>query len=105
MPENEVRALTYFSLVLAIVSLIFVNRSFDSSLIRALRTPNSALAWVLLGVTGVLALSLLWPVARELFRFGPLHADDLLLVLGAGLVVMIVLETIKSLWRPRARWT
>jgi Ca2+-transporting ATPase len=103
MPENEVRALTFFSLVLVIVSLIFVNRSFDSSLISALRTPNSALAWVLLGVTGVLALSLLWPVARELFRFGPLHPDDLLLVLGAGLVAMILMETIKPVWRPPAR--
>ena len=35
MPENEVRALTFFSLVFVIVSLIFVNRSFTSSLVEA----------------------------------------------------------------------
>ena len=44
MPEAEVRALAFFSLVLAIVSLIFVNRSFSASLITALRRPNRALA-------------------------------------------------------------
>ena len=40
MPETEVRALAFFSLVLTIVSLIFVNRSFSASLLTALRRPN-----------------------------------------------------------------
>ena len=50
MPETEARALTFFSLVLSIVSLIFVNRTFSASLLTALRRPNTALAWVLLAV-------------------------------------------------------
>jgi P-type Ca2+ transporter type 2C len=37
MPEAEVRALASFSLVLAIVSMIFVNRSFSTSLVTAFR--------------------------------------------------------------------
>ena len=45
MPEAEVRALTFFSLVITIVGLIFVNRSFSTSLITAFRRPNPALAW------------------------------------------------------------
>ena len=32
----------------------------------------------------MLALTLAWPWARSLFRFGPLHGDDLALTLGAG---------------------
>jgi Ca2+-transporting ATPase len=99
MPEDEVRALTFFSLVLAIVSLIFVNRSFGTSLVNALRRPNQALAWVLLVVATLLAVTLLWPFASELFRFGPLHMDDLTLALGAGVAVLIVLEMLKPLWR------
>ena len=63
MPEAEVRALTFFSLVLTIVGLIFVNRSFSASLVTALRRPNPALAWVLLAVTTMLGLTLLWPFA------------------------------------------
>ncbi len=96
MPEPEVRALVFFSLVLAIVGLIFVNRSFSASLATALRRPNPALVWVLLGVTACLGLTLLWPFASGLFRFGPLHLDDLALALGAGAAVLVILELLKS---------
>jgi Ca2+-transporting ATPase len=101
MPTDEVRALTFFSLVMAIVGLIFVNRSFSASLITALRRPNQALAWVLLVVAVILAVTLLWPFASDLFRFGPLHLDDLALTIGAGAVVLIALEFLKPLWRTR----
>jgi Ca2+-transporting ATPase len=76
MPEAEV-ALTFFSLVVAIVALIFVNRSVGASLLAAFGRPNPALAAVIAAVTAVLGLSLLWPFAQGLFRFGPLHPDDL----------------------------
>ena len=101
MPEAEVRALVFFSLVLTIVSLIFVNRSFSASLTAALRRPNPALVWVLVAVTAMLGLTLAWPFASGLFRFGPLHVDDLALTLGAGVLVLGVLETLKHLWRAR----
>ena len=102
MPEEEVRALAFFSLVLTIISLIFVNRSFSASLITALRRPNGALAMVLLAVTTMLGLTLLWPFASGLFRFGPLHLGDLTLTLGAGALVLVVLEVLKPLWREQA---
>ena len=73
MPADEVRALAFFSLVLTIFSLIFVNRSFSTSLFTALRRPNQTLALVLLAVVTMLSLTLLWPIASNLFRFGPLH--------------------------------
>jgi Ca2+-transporting ATPase len=103
MPDNEVRALAFFSLVLAIVGLIFANRSFSTSLITALRRPNPALAVVLLAVLTVLSLSLLWPIANTLFRFGPLHWDDLALTFSAGVFVLVSLEMLKPLWRNRLR--
>lgn len=59
MPEREVRALAFFSLVIAIVSLILVNRSFSASLLTALRRPNWTLAAVLSAVVTTLALTLL----------------------------------------------
>ena len=101
MPEAEVRSLTFFSLVLTIVGLIFVNRSFGASLVTALRRPNPALGFVLLGVAAMLSLTLLWPFARGLFRFGPLHLDDLALALGAGVFVLVFLELLKL---AAARW-
>jgi len=103
MPEEEVRALAFFSLILTIISLIFVNRSFNASLITALRRPNAALALVLLAVTTMLSLTLLWPFASGLFRFGPLHLGDLALTLGAGVLVLVFLERLKPIWRERLR--
>ena len=103
MPEAEVRALAFFSLVLTIVSLIFVNRSFSTSLVVAFGWSNRALAGVLLAVATMLGLTLLWPFARDLFRFGPLHLDDVVLTLGAGALVLMSLELLKPLWRERLR--
>jgi Ca2+-transporting ATPase len=98
MPESEVRALTFFSLVISIVALIILNRSSSASLLKAIRRPNRALALVICGVAAMLALTLLWPFARNLFRFGPLHVDDLGLTLGAGIVILVVLELLKPIW-------
>ena len=101
MPVPEVRSLTFFSLIVVIVSLILVNRSFSASLLTALRRPNWTLAAVLAAVAAILALTLLWPFANALFAFGPLHADDLALTLGAGVIALVVLEMLKPLLRPR----
>ena len=101
MPDTEVRALAFFSLIMTIVGLIFVNRSFSASLITALRRPNPSLTWVLGAVVAMLSLTLLWPLASDLFRFGPLHWDDLAVTLGAGVFVLVLLELLKPIWRER----
>ncbi len=99
MPTDEVRALSFFSLVMTIIGLIYVNRSFSASVILALRRHNTALSWVLIGVTAMLSLTLLWPSARSLFRFGPLHINDLAVTVCAGFILLIFLDLIK----PRLR--
>lgn len=99
MPENELRALVFVSLVLTNASLILVNRSFSSSMLKALLRPNLSLWLLLSGVGGILAVSLTWAPAMELFRFGTLHLDDLGLTLLSGLAVLTVLELIKPYWR------
>jgi Ca2+-transporting ATPase len=103
MPDDEARALAFFSLVLSIVSLILVNRSFSTSLVSAFRRPNPILVWILLAVATILTLSLLWPTAATLFRFGPLHVDDLLVTVAAGAFVLLILDLLKPIWRGRLR--
>ncbi|MEO8499987.1 MAG: cation-translocating P-type ATPase [Vicinamibacteria bacterium] len=99
MPAPEVRALVFFSLVLNIVGLIFVNRSFSTSLVTAFTRPNGALAKVLFVVAGMLSTTLLWPAATSLLRFGPLHAPDLAVSLSAGLALVAILEAAQTLRR------
>jgi P-type Ca2+ transporter type 2C len=78
-----------------------VNRSFSALVWTALR-PNPTLLWILLPVGVILAPSLKRPFAAELFRVGPLHADDLALTVGAGVIVFACLDAIKLMqgaWR------
>jgi Ca2+-transporting ATPase len=101
MPNDEVRALTFVSLILGIFSLVLVNRSFSSSLKLALVRPNVPLVSILLGVCAGLGLCLALLPVRELFRFGPLHLDDLALTIGSALLILVVLELLKPFWRAQ----
>ena len=98
MAAERARALTFVCLVLSFVSLVLVNRSFSTSLWAAVRRPNPALAWVLLVIATLLAVALVSPWARALFRFGPLHAGELAVALAVGVVVLVVLEAMKPRW-------
>ena len=98
LPEGDIRALVFTVLILANLGLILVNRSFDSSALRALFRPNVPLRILLVGVAAVLAMADFWPAARTLFHFGRLHWDDLGLCLAAGAANLFVLETIKARW-------
>ena len=99
LPENEVRALTFVSLVLINLGLVLVNRSFDSSLRNALQLDNRALFWVGGVALALLSLPIAWLPASELFRFGPLHAHDLIATLIATGLLIVTLEMLKWFWR------
>jgi Ca2+-transporting ATPase len=103
MPEPEMRALDFFSLVLNIVALIFVNRSFSASIRAAITRANRALVKVLFAVGVMLSATLLWPWATSLLRFGPLHARDLAVSLAAGVLLFMALELAKPVWRRLQR--
>ncbi len=100
---NQVRALTFHALVLCVVALIFVNRSVSSSIITAITRPNPALAFVLPIIAALLAVTVFWEPARDLFRFGALDAQWLVVPMGAGVTVLVVLELLKPIWRSATR--
>jgi len=92
MPENDLRAFVFTTLVLMNLGLIIVNRSFRSSLSEALLRPNWTL-WILVTVVLlVLAAAIYWDPAQALFHFGPLHLDDLAICLAGGAVLIGLLE-------------
>jgi P-type Ca2+ transporter type 2C len=100
---DQVRALTFHSLVLCVVALIFVDRSISSSIITAITRPNRALAYVLPIVAVLLGVTVFWAPARDLFRFGALEPQWLIMPVGAGATVLIVLELLKPIWRGATR--
>ncbi len=90
--EREARALTFVTLIVANLGLILANRADASGLRGALRRRNVPFWLVLAGALAFLAVVLAVPVARDLFRFAPLHPDDLALCLVAGLAPLVVVE-------------
>jgi len=98
LPENDARSLTFAALVAMNLGLVLVNRARGSSLWPALRRPNKAL-WSIAGATAaILAAIVAFPSARDLFHFGPLHADDAAVALGSGIAVLLALELVRKLF-------
>jgi P-type Ca2+ transporter type 2C len=103
MPEADTRSLAFVALVVGNIAMILAGRSFNTSVVRALSRPNPVL-WTVLGVDAALLTAILsWPPLRELFRFGPLHLDDLLLCTGVGFATLLVLELLKRPFRRSLR--
>ncbi len=103
MPEAEVRSLAFVTLVVGNIAVILAGRSFSTSVIRAFTRPNPVL-WIVLGVDAVLLATILsWPPMRNLFRFGPLHADDLGLCVAVGFGMLLILELLKRPFRRALR--
>lgn len=104
LPPDEARTIAFITLVVCVIALVLVNRSFSASFLSAFFRPNPALLWIFLSIAFVLATALFWPPASGLFRFGPLHLVDLMITLGAGLLVLTALELLKPLWGRRLRF-
>jgi Ca2+-transporting ATPase len=103
MPEAEARALTFAALVATNIGLVLVDRAGSASLFGAFRQPNPALWWVLGLTSAILAAIFLIAPARELFGFGPLHADDFAVALLAGVAALFLLDWMKRLIGPGRR--
>ena len=99
LSENEARSLAFTALVIANLALVFINRSWTRSLWQTLRLPNPALWRVTGAALLLLAVVLYVPPVRELFRFAPLHAPDLIFCVTAGVVSVLWFEVFKRLRR------
>ncbi|QDU28070.1 Calcium-transporting ATPase 1 [Anatilimnocola aggregata] len=98
---SDATALSFTTLVVANLGLIFANRSWTRTIWSTLRTPNAALWWVIGGTTFFLGLALYVPFLRDLFHFSPLHPDDLVFCLVAGSASILWFEFLKVL---RQKW-
>lgn len=99
--EAEARTLAFATMVIANLGLIFTNRSWSRSIVATLRAPNVALWWVAGGALLFLGVVLYVPALRDLFRFAPLHVDDLLVCLAAGATGVLWFEALKVVNRRR----
>ncbi len=100
--ERDARALTFCTLIIANLCLIMTNVSWSQTIFSALRSGSKALWWVISGALTFLGLVLYIPFLRDLFLFSRLHAIDLLICLGAGVLSIAWFELLK-IFRKKMR--
>jgi P-type Ca2+ transporter type 2C len=100
--ELEARALTFTALIIANLGLILGNRSWSRTIVTMLRVRNAALWWVAGGAVVFLAVTLSARLGRDLFRFSPVHADDVVICVLAGLIPVVLFEIFKMARRSSA---
>ncbi|HOK58437.1 MAG TPA: cation-translocating P-type ATPase [Methanothrix sp.] len=93
------RALIFTTLVLANLFLILINRSWSQTIIQSMKSRNSAL-WMIFGGT-VLLLSMILYVTplREMFHFGHLHPNDIVICLALAFASVLWFEAWKLIFR------
>lgn len=101
--DPAVRVLTFTTLVVANLGLIFVNRSWTDTVLAGLRRRNAALWLVTAGTLLVLASLLVFGPARDLFRFAAAAPLQLLIAALAGIVSVSWFEVWKVAVRRRPR--
>jgi P-type Ca2+ transporter type 2C len=82
-------------MVIGNLGMIFSNRSRTLSILQTLRIPNPAVWWVSGSALTVIALVLVVPFLRNLFKFAPLHPWEFILILVAGLASILISEIVK----------
>jgi Ca2+-transporting ATPase len=99
--DAETRTLTFVTLIVANMGLIFTNLSWSSNIISIMRTRNNAL-WLMAAATVVfLGLVIYVPVLRQLFGFTVLHFDDVAACFFIGTASIMWFEVIKYISRTR----
>ncbi len=93
--EQEIRALTFTTLMISNLGLILTNRSWSSTSAASFRSTNTALFPVVAGAILFLGIVLYVPFFVHLFRFSALHLFDVLLCLSAGLGSVLWFEGLK----------
>lgn len=104
-PEDDVRALTFTTLIIANLGLILINRSWTRTIVETFREKNPAVKWVIGGAALFLFVVLYTPAARKLFHFDILHTKDVLYCIVAGIASILWFEILKMVKKRSANQT
>ncbi|KPJ67794.1 MAG: ATPase [Coxiella sp. DG_40] len=92
---SKIRALTFTTLVIGNLSLIFSNRSWSRNILASLRLPNPALWWIVSCTLIFLGVVLYIPFLHGVFHFNMLNLLDLVICLIAGILCILCFELLK----------
>ncbi len=99
--ELVARAMSFTTLIIANLGLIFTNRSWSRTILENLRSRSVSLWGVTAGAVFFLFLTFYFPFLREIFRFNILNAPDILICLAAGGIGVFWFEVFKIVYRKK----
>ncbi|MDP2721427.1 MAG: cation-translocating P-type ATPase [Bacteroidales bacterium] len=99
--EDAIRTLTFVTLIVSNIAVIFSNRSWTSGIFKILRTPNSTVKWVVGGAIVFLILILNIPFLLNLFQFEGISLIETLICTLAGLSTITWFEIYKAVKKSR----
>lgn len=88
-------AISFATLVLSNILLMFANRSWTETFVATLARPNPALWWISGGTFVGLGIVLYIPLLRKLFHFAVLHPVDIGFCLLAATIPALLMEGVK----------
>lgn len=98
---DEVRTMTFVSLIASNIAVILSNRSWTSNIFSILRTPNKTVRWIVGGAIVFLILILNVPFLLNLFQFKSIGFIELLMCGIAGLLSIVWFELYKYIKQSR----
>lgn len=93
--ENEMRAMTFTTLIAGNIAVILSNRSWTQNIFRILLTPNRSVKWVVGGAVFFLIIIFNVPFLLDLFQFQKLSYINMLISASAGFASVIWFEIYK----------
>jgi Ca2+-transporting ATPase len=93
--DEEVRAMTFTTLIVSNIAVILTNRSWTDNIFRIIATPNKAVLWVVGGAIFFLVMILNIPFFLGLFQFHKLTLINIGLCVFAGLFTIVWFEIYK----------
>jgi Ca2+-transporting ATPase len=102
LDADQLRALTFSTMIVGDIWLIFINRTWSMPISASIKLPNPTLWWIVAGALVMLGMALFVPALTTLFHFGSVPIAHLGLALGAISAILLAISTANSM-RSRNR--
>ncbi|MEY3702798.1 MAG: hypothetical protein RLZZ561_418 [Pseudomonadota bacterium] len=96
-----IRSGAFLALVLGVLALILLNRTFARSSLKTIRRPNTALGIIATGVLLMLVATQTLPAVATLFRFEPISGATALIIIITTALMLGGLEALRLIVRHR----
>jgi len=94
--ENEVRTMSFITLIISNLLVIQTNRSWKNNIFTIIASPNKSVKWIVRGTLVFLAAVIFVPFLQNLFKFATLGWTEILVSAAVGFLSIVWFEIYKA---------